>query len=118
MQIQLGSDIDVAVASASGYSSDETPNLGTSMCCRCGPKKVKKKKDNYEELVFNMSMEAFIHSKYVAVIVLRMDMGINIKIGTFPYAITDLQKRIFFFLMIKMQCVKEFPSWHSRNESD
>ena len=65
-----------------------------------------------------MSMEAFIHSKYVAVIVLRMDMGINIKIGTFPYAITDLQKRIFFFLMIKMQCVKEFPSWHSRNESD
>ena len=24
------------------YSSDSTPSLGTSICCRCGPKKKKK----------------------------------------------------------------------------
>ena len=32
----------VAVAQASGYSSDWTPSLGTSICCRCGPKKTEK----------------------------------------------------------------------------
>ena len=38
----LGSHIIVAVAS--GYSSDLTTCLGTSICRRCGPKKTKKKK--------------------------------------------------------------------------
>ena len=39
-QMQLGSCIAVAVAvvQASGYSSDLTPSLGTSICCRCSPK--------------------------------------------------------------------------------
>ena len=31
----------IAVAVASSYSSYWTPSLGTSMCCRCGPKKTK-----------------------------------------------------------------------------
>ena len=31
---------------ASGYSSDSTASLGTSMCYRCGPKNQKKKKEN------------------------------------------------------------------------
>ena len=29
---------------ASGYSSDQTPSLGTSTCLGCGPKKMKKEK--------------------------------------------------------------------------
>ena len=34
----------VAVAAASGYNSNSTPGLGTSICCGCSPKKTKKKK--------------------------------------------------------------------------
>ena len=40
-QTLLGSCLAVALA---GYSSHSTPSLGTSICCRCGPKKTKKKK--------------------------------------------------------------------------
>ena len=36
--------VAVAVVQASGCSSDLRPSLGTSICCRCGPKKTKKKK--------------------------------------------------------------------------
>ena len=41
---QLGSGIAVTVpvSVASSCSSDLTPGLGTSICCRCGPKKQKK----------------------------------------------------------------------------
>ena len=35
----LGSGVAVAVVQAGSYSSDETPSLGTSICCQCGPKK-------------------------------------------------------------------------------
>ena len=42
-QTQLGSHIAVAAMWASGYSSDVTPHLGTSICCGCGPKKQKKR---------------------------------------------------------------------------
>ena len=38
------SSVAVAVALASSYSSDLIPNLGTSICHRCGHKKRKKKK--------------------------------------------------------------------------
>ena len=41
LQTRLGSGVAVAVAKASGYSSHLTPSLGTSMCCRCSPKKTK-----------------------------------------------------------------------------
>ena len=40
----LGSCVAVAVAQGSSCSSDSTPSLGTSICCRCGPKKTKEKK--------------------------------------------------------------------------
>ena len=40
-QMWLGSYVAVAVAGS--YSSDMTPSLGTSICCKCGPKKKKKK---------------------------------------------------------------------------
>ena len=41
-QTWLGSVVAVALAWASGYSSDLTPSLGTSICRGCGPKKTKK----------------------------------------------------------------------------
>ena len=37
----LGSHLAVPVAQAGNCSSDLTPSLGTSVCCRCGPKKQK-----------------------------------------------------------------------------
>ena len=40
-QMQLGSGIAVAVAKAGSCSSDLTPSLGTSICCRCSSKKKK-----------------------------------------------------------------------------
>ena len=43
-QTQLGSGIAVALAQAGGTSSDQTPNLGTSICRECSPKKTKGKK--------------------------------------------------------------------------
>ena len=42
-QTRLGSGVDVAVAQASSYSSNQTSSLGTSICCRCGTKKRQKK---------------------------------------------------------------------------
>ena len=43
-QMRFRSGIAVAVVWAFGNSSDLTPRLGTSVCCRCSPKKGKKKK--------------------------------------------------------------------------
>ena len=42
--MQLRSHVAVAVAVASGYNSDWTPSLGTSISRRCGPTNAKKKK--------------------------------------------------------------------------
>ena len=44
LQTQLGSGIAVAVASASGDSSNWISSLGTSICQGCGPKKTKRQK--------------------------------------------------------------------------
>ena len=41
MQLRSSVAVAVAVAEASGCSSDLTPSLGTSMCCRYGNKKKK-----------------------------------------------------------------------------
>ena len=41
-QMQVKSGIAVAVMQASGYSSDYTPSLGTSICLGGGPRKDKK----------------------------------------------------------------------------
>ena len=43
VQQQLGSCAAVAMAVAGNCSSDATPSLGTSICCRYGPKKQKRK---------------------------------------------------------------------------
>ena len=58
-QTWLGSGIAVAVAvvQAGSCSSDQTPSLGTSICCGCGPKKTKdkKKKKSIQPLVYYFS---------------------------------------------------------------
>ena len=38
---EVRSDVAVAVALTISCSSHSTPNLGTSICCRCSPKKNK-----------------------------------------------------------------------------
>ena len=43
-QMWLRSQVAVALGQASGYSSNWTPSLGTSICHRCGPKKTKSQK--------------------------------------------------------------------------
>ena len=48
----LGSGVAMAVAYASGYSSDLTPSLGTSICHSFGPKKTGKKKLSVAETSF------------------------------------------------------------------
>ena len=40
-QTQLRSSIAMAVVWVGSCSSDSTPSLGTSVCHRCGPKKIK-----------------------------------------------------------------------------
>ena len=55
LQIWLRSGIAVAVVQAGDFSSYSIPNLGTSICCKCGPKKTKDKK----KWSLN-SMQAFI----------------------------------------------------------
>ena len=44
MQLQLRSGVAVAVVETGSCSSNWTPSLGTSMGCRCSPKKKRKKK--------------------------------------------------------------------------
>ena len=39
--LRSGVAVAVAVAAAASCSSDSTPSLGTSICCRCGPKRKK-----------------------------------------------------------------------------
>ena len=48
LQMRLGSGIAGAVVQAGSYSSDSTPNRGTSICHGNGPKKTKKKKKKKE----------------------------------------------------------------------
>ena len=52
LQMQLRSCIAVAVAQAISCSSDLTSSLGTSMCCKWGPKKQKKKKKAKQTCMF------------------------------------------------------------------
>ena len=56
-QMQLRSHVAVAVLQASGYSSDWTPSLGTSICRESGPrngKRTKKKKKSRKKKHFSV----------------------------------------------------------------
>ena len=62
LQTWLGSGAAVAVAKASGYGSNSTPSLGSSICHRYKPKKTKKnkkqKKSNRAHRIVNYSGES------------------------------------------------------------
>ena len=45
-QMRLRSGVAMAVVQAGSYSSDSMPSLGTSICCRIGPKKQNKQTQN------------------------------------------------------------------------
>ena len=49
-QIQLRSQVAVALVQAGGYSSNQTPSLGTSICRGYGPKSTNRKKKWAEDL--------------------------------------------------------------------
>ena len=51
-QMWLRSGIAVAMASASGYSSNSAPHLGTSMCRGCGLKKTKIKQNKCLTVIY------------------------------------------------------------------
>ena len=58
LQMWLRSRVTVAVMQAGSYKSDLTPSLGTSICCGCGPKKLRKKKKRSPGLVVGSSRAA------------------------------------------------------------
>ena len=45
-QTWLGSGVAVVVVKASSCSSSLIPSPGTSICCRCGPKKKKRERED------------------------------------------------------------------------
>ena len=61
-QMQLRSCGAVAVVLAGSCSSDQTPSLGTSTCCRCSPQKDKKeKKRKYPKTLTILLDFLFLH---------------------------------------------------------
>ena len=60
-QAWLRSGIAVAVVQAGSCSFNSTPSLGTSICHRCGPKKMTKKKKKNLSLPLLTSVHALNH---------------------------------------------------------
>ena len=60
--MQLGSCVAPAVAVAGSSSSDSTPSLGTSICCRCGLIKQKERKKKKKEQ-WNLRESRNIHQE-------------------------------------------------------
>ena len=60
----LGSSVAVAVAVAGSSSSDLTPSLGLSICCRCGPKKASKGKKKEQGLATHLPKVEDLHKLF------------------------------------------------------
>ena len=72
--MQLGSGVAVPVAQASSYSSHWTPNLGTSVCNGCCPKKEKEKKKvlmvlEYKEVENGNNIYPYFHFQVLYIVV-------------------------------------------------
>ena len=68
LQMRLGSGVVMAVVQAGGYSSNLTPSLRISVCCRCGPKKTeKKKKSGVARDKYHINEDARIQTKYESI---------------------------------------------------
>ena len=95
-QMQLGSRIAVAVAGS--CRSDLTPSLGTSMCCRYGPKKQKKKKEKKEERKYIIEMSpALLISLHFCPLPLNFSCQVRIYFPP-PWIWPGLGTRPFLFL--------------------
>ena len=57
LQTQLGSSVAAAMAWAGNYSSHLTPNLGTSICHMCSPKKQNKTNNLTEKSPYFKTVE-------------------------------------------------------------
>ena len=71
-QTGLGSGVAVAVAVAvaCSYSSDLTPSLSASVCCRCGLKKKRTKKLSYINLQLNKLYLKHTKTHHILIILL------------------------------------------------
>ena len=67
-QTQLRPSIAVAVAQASGCSSDLTPSWETSICCRYGPKKKKKNSRDSFFIPYEKSKQYFLYTSHLLII--------------------------------------------------
>ena len=53
------------MSSAGSCSSDVTPSLGNSICCRCSPKETEKKKKKKEEAGEEKGEEGRLEEKWI-----------------------------------------------------
>ena len=77
----LGSGIAMAMAQASSYSSDLTPNLDTSICCGCGPRKDKKTKKKILRIKNTYRLKIKDGRRYTMQIMRELEYYINVKQG-------------------------------------
>ena len=77
MWLRPGVAVPVAVAVAGSCSSDSTPSLGTSICCRCGLKKKKDKKKKKSLLGLSW------HQNKIHILTMTYSLGIR-KCGPQP----------------------------------
>ena len=77
-QMRLRSDVAVAVVQASSYSSDSTPSLGTSICCRCGPKKTKRPKKKKKVTKKNLPYSTGNSTQYLVITYMEENLNKNI----------------------------------------
>ena len=70
---QLGSHVAVAVVQAGSCSSDSTPGLGTSICCRYSPKKQNETK--------NISISHFAMPGFLSLALLTFGAGYFVVVG-------------------------------------
>ena len=101
-QTPLGSHIAVAVAQACGYSSDQTPSLGTSICHGCSPRKDKREKKK-KSIIFPWDQEHKLPC-FQSQAIKRHPLGRSQKIGTQDVCRSSPPGDTVFWSMTKGWC--------------